>query len=79
MNIGLLLHKVDYFLGIKIFQIPIFFFYTFFDNFSRNTIFKNNLLNDFINKFDNDGFANFKFSNIKVINKILKSFTTKPE
>jgi hypothetical protein len=79
MNIALLLKKIDYFLGIKIFQIPNFFSYTFFDNFSGNKIFKNNLLNDFINKFHNDVFANFKFTNIKVINKILKSFTIKPE
>ena len=69
--------KIDYFLGIKIFQIPNFLPCTLFDNFSRNKIFKNNLLNDFINKFYNDSFTNFKFTNIKVINKILKSYTTK--
>jgi hypothetical protein len=79
MNIVLLLKKIYYFLGIKIFQITNFFSYIFFDNFSRNEIFKNNLLNNSINKFHNDGLVNFKFINIKVINKILKILTTKPE
>lgn len=70
MNIGLYLQKIDYFLGIKLFRIPKFFSYILFDIILRKKIIKNNLSNSFINKFHNDGFANFKFNNIKVINKL---------
>jgi hypothetical protein len=73
MNIGLFLQKFDYFLGIKIFNIPKFLSYVLFDFFLKKKILNKNLSNDFINKFHNEGFANLKFNNIKVINQLSDS------